>query len=275
MLRGGRWILLMAGSLGLVASAHADKTEFETGLRELGQSLFSDAERTLGRVSREESKVGEAAEWLPVARALALINAPPRTSAKRAEAEGLLRAAYEGGDERVAPVAGYYLARLRRGTAEEAALLADVRRRWPAHPLAELGVVKAGMARVYAAPDETARRAVLDGLEEEVTGLTNAMAKRELHAFIGHAALLTGGDERRALRHLVAAVKAGVPESSMRFRGYVIRIAELARSLGEVELAREYYERFQRQFPRDDRQQVVKERLAELADMPSSGKGGS
>ncbi len=275
MLRGRFWFLLAVGWVGLVAPGRAERTGLETGLRELGQSLFADAERTFGRVLRAEAEGGVPQEWLPVARALALINAPPRTAAKRAEAEALLRAAYTGDDERVAPVAGYYLARLRRGTAEEAALLQELRRRWPDHPLAQLGVVKAGMARTFAAPDATARRAVLAELEAEVAALTDRTARRELHAFIGHAALLTGGDERRAMTHLMAAVEAGVPESSMRYRGYLIRIAELARTTGEVAVAREYYERFQRLFPRDDRQQVVRERLEELADTAAAGKAGS
>lgn len=264
MSRSRCWLLLAVGWVGSVASGRAEPDTLEAGLRELGQSLFADAARTLAQVPAAETG-GTAEVWRPVARALALLNAPPRTAAKRAEAEALLREAYRGGDERVGPVAGYYLARLRRGTAEEAALLAEVRGRWPTHPLAEMGVVKAGMARVFAAPDASARGVALGELEAEVAGLTDRVARRELHAFIGHAALLTGGDERRALHHLQAAVEAGVPESSMRYRGYIIRIAELARGLGEAAVARDYYERFQRLFPRDDRQQVVRERLEELA----------
>jgi hypothetical protein len=256
-----RWLAWFLG--GLAAHAEAERPPLEAGLRELGQLLFADAAATLAAVPPGGD--GEVAAWRPVARALVLLNAPPRTAAKLTEAEALLRAGYSEGDERVAPVAGYYLARMRRGTMEEVTLMAEVRSRWPTHPLAEMGVVKAGMSRVFAAEDAPAREKVLVELEGEVAGLTDRVARRELHALIGHATLVTGGDARRALRHLLAAVEAGVPESSMRFRGYIIRIAELARELGETALAREYYERFQELFPRDDRQQVVRERLAELA----------
>lgn len=260
------WALAAAPGRGDTYPAAGGSEALKPVLRQMAVLLFSDAEVSLGRIPAAEraSPLGWTVE------AMTLLQSQPRTEGKIDEAARLLERAWEEGGPAVAPVAGYFRARVPQAHAAVAdAALAmryfeELAERYPEHPLAEMGRVRHAALHLSLAESRADVAARIEHLERESAPFLDAAARRDFHSLLGHALLLHELDAAGALRHLLAAIDAGVPESSVRYRGYVIRIAELARVTGEAETAREYYNRFLEEFPRDDRRHMIEQRLRDL-----------
>lgn len=160
--------------------------------------------------------------------------------------------------------AAYLLGRLRQlnGEAEEPAEFLTLIRAHPQHPLAQLARVKLIMRRLYAltgAPP-AARLEAAEALGAEIT---LPALQSDFHLVMGDAYIFFGDQREAALRHLGAAERLGIPSSAT--RGTVlVQIGELARLTGDAALARQSYQAFLDNYPRDIRQQIVRDRLAEV-----------
>jgi hypothetical protein len=213
--------------------------------------------------------------------ALALLNVTPKTRTTTAEARRLLtelatadplsdvglRARYFLG--RIAQVHDYEpnfatAAQHYRGLIDDA----------PAHPYAQLALVKYVLVRLYTAlpADERSRR--FAELEALAPLATHPIAVRDYHYAMGVAHLALDGSEERALQHLLRAEAAGIAQARTRATVYT-RIAELARRQAQTELAVQFYHKFLAEFPQEGRATLIRERLAALGETAFAHSDGA
>lgn len=140
----------------------------------------------------------------------------------------------------------------------------------PEHLFAQLGLAKLALIRLYdpAAAGEVGTRYA--ELADMGRALTHPPAVRDFHYFMGIACLSLGLSEEAALQHLLQAESVGIVQARTRASLYV-RIGELARRAGRQELAATYYGRFLREFPRELRTTVIRERLAAMTPENEAG----
>jgi hypothetical protein len=82
-------------------------------------------------------------------------------------------------------------------------------------------------------------------------------------AAMGEAYIFYGDQRGPSLRHLQAAAAIGTPSSATR-ANVLVQIGELARLTDAQDVAAASYRAFIAEFPRDLRQQIVRDRLAEV-----------
>ncbi len=132
------------------------------------------------------------------------------------------------------------------------------------HPLAQLARVKLLMRRLYPAITDTSTPAArLQVAETMGQDIVLPSLRADFHLAMGDAYIFYGDQREPALRHLVEAERLGITSSAT--RGTVlVQMGELARLTNDRTLAAESYRRFLADFPRDIRQQIVRDRLAEV-----------
>lgn len=160
--------------------------------------------------------------------------------------------------------ATFLLGRMRQlaGETEEPPEFTALIERHPAHPLAQLARLKLVLRRLYA-QDATPPAARLKAAEALGRELALPGLQCDFHLAMGDAYIFFGDQREQALQHLVAAEQLGIASSGT--RGTVlVQIGELARLTGDKELAVRSYRAFLDGFPRDIRQQIVRDRLAEV-----------
>jgi hypothetical protein len=212
---------------------------------------------------------GEAAEGVSAAVRLKAATAALQTPAlaehdsQRIKQELAALIAAEPGSE-TGLAARYLLGRLRQledGISEPPEFIALTNDR-PQHPLAQLAAVKLLLRRLYAdgiaAPAERLRAAEVLG-----KSLTLPALRGDFHLAMGDAYIFYGDKRAPALRHLRAAEDIGIPSAATR-ANVLVQIGELARLTGDRETAVQSYRVFLADFPRDLRQQIVQDRLAEM-----------
>lgn len=134
---------------------------------------------------------------------------------------------------------------------------------------AELARVKLAVLELYALPagDPAERLAAVNGL---LAGAQTDMARRDLHRLAARGIMFYNLAPADALNHLLAADAigglTGTPAADQ-----LVQIGELAWDTGQVDLAKRYYERLHREFPRDVRGYLMDQRLAG-APVPARGK---
>lgn len=193
--------------------------------------------------------------------AVTLVNVQPKTSANIERAAAILEV-LRGNDE-LGITATYYLARLEqvhRFTPDPGKALErydQLYREHPGHPLAQMGVVKAALLRLYIT------RLPFEEVEATGVKLSDPDAVRDFHLVLADAAGRLGLSDEQALKHLLAAEQAGL--AKRKTAGDVwIRIGELARLSGKRDLAARYYGKFLEDFPNDQRAFLVRERSTAL-----------
>jgi tetratricopeptide (TPR) repeat protein len=235
-----RWLVI-----GVIATAGA--LADDAAWRDAARLLVDDAHRQF--VARGD-RLGEA---------IALLNVQPKTSGNIERAAELLDR-LRGADE-IGIAATYYLARLeqihrfRPNPQRALALYAELFRQHPHHPLAQSGVVKAALMRLYGGDADFAE------IEASGRQLTIPEAVRDFHLALADAAGRLNLPAEKQLEHLLVVERVGVAKRKTAADLYV-RIAELARESGRAELARQFYGKFLAEFPNDQRVRLVKERLA-------------
>ena len=132
----------------------------------------------------------------------------------------------------------------------------------PQHPLAQLAAVKVILRRLYAEGPETPG-ARLQAAEQLGRGVTLPALRCDFHQAMGDAYIFHGDRREPALRHLRAAEALGIPSAAAR-ANVLVQIGELARLTGDGAVAEWSYRKFLADFPRDLRQQIVRDRLAEI-----------
>lgn len=196
-------------------------------------------------------------------RAIALLGSPAASGddVRRAKAElGATVAA--GGDGDAVVAALYLLGRLEQ-LSEGTAVPREFETLWrehAGHPLAQLATLKSLLRRLYAEGAEAAEDRLAAGEEGGAT-ITVPDLRRDYHLAMGEAYIFHGDRRGPALRHLRAARALGIPSAATR-ADVLVQIGELARLTGDRAGAAESYRAFLAEFPRDLRQQIVRDHLA-------------
>lgn len=136
------------------------------------------------------------------------------------------------------------------------------------HPLAQLAWVRWALLTLYdgnSSTDTTTARAKLARVEREGAALTDPLAIRDFHLLLAYAYPDLAPSDEAMLRHLVAADATGLLRWQTQ-RDLYVQIVETALTLGRTEVVRTYFERYEAAFPRDQRRQLLGERIAALLE---------
>lgn len=133
-----------------------------------------------------------------------------------------------------------------------------------AHPLGQLAAFKILLRRIYSIGPESAHSRLRAGEKLSAVFMLPAL-RSDYHVAMGEAYIFHGDRQMEALRHFRAAIDIGIPVSATR-ANVLVQIGELARLAGERASSAESYRAFIAEFPRDLRQQIVRDRLAEVED---------
>lgn len=198
-------------------------------------------------------------------RAIAVLDAPAASAddVRRVRAE-LSALADDAGQPGEASVALYLLGRLEQltdGTIDPVAFQ-RLRTEHGDHPLAQLAALKVLLHRLYADGAETSDARLAHG-EALAPTFTLPALRCDYHLAMGEAYIFHGDRVAPALRHLRAAAALGIPSAAAR-ANVLVQIGELARLTGDRAVAAASYRAFLGEFPRDLRQQIVRDHLAEV-----------
>ena len=198
-------------------------------------------------------------------RAVALLGAPAVSADDNRHARAELAAIIAtDGSSADALTARYLLGRLKQLADDEIdpPEFQTLRAQQPGHPLAQLAALKVLLRRLYSDGLESADERLRHG--EGLSGVITLPALRsDYHLAMGEAYLFHGDRREPALQHLRAAAAIGIPSAATR-ANVLVQIGELARLTGAKDVAADSYRAFIVEFPRDLRQQIVRDRLAEV-----------
>lgn len=240
----------------------------------------AEAGHQFRRAHEQFQRAGESRE-ARFGRAVTLLNVQPKTRDNIEAAAEAFRALHaQTPDDEVGVAARYFLARVEqmhryqpkpdRAMAHFAALFAE----HPNHFYGQLALVKWGMLRLYDPANTEADRAdLLDELEAKGRRLNHEDARRSFHMMMADAICRFERSDERAMEHLLVVDELGVMTRTAEADLYV-RIGELARLAGRLDLARRYYRRMLERFPRDTRGYMVRERLEQMGGGNAAATGG-
>lgn len=202
---------------------------------------------------------------------------PPVAEGRLAELTATLTELARDGDE-IAATALYLQARLCQVHTTPAdygralALYQELAQRFPTSHWAQLGRVKTGFIQLYALAEPADPATRLRGVEQLLPAITEPELKRDLQLQLGWAGLFYKRPIDEVLPHLMAADRIGglpgiIPED------LVVQIAELSMRAGHLQQARDYFERFLREYAVSLRRYNVQQRLAELVRQMEKADG--
>lgn len=239
-----------------------------TGWRALADGRYREALAAFRQPGQSrEAQVGEA---------LALLNLQPVTAANRAAASALAKAIADGPPEDLWTAQARYLlgriAQIHTVPADFAAARAHYQWLIDRQPGSETGqdaLVRFAIVQLTEVVPAGELRRRYDGLVAMEPLASDVATRRDFHLTLAEACLDHDFGLERALRHALAADAAGVRQP-LRAATLWVRIAELARNLGQKEVARRYYRRFLAEVGTNDlREKLVREHLAALG--PEAG----
>lgn len=206
-------------------------------------------------------------------RGVTLLALQPVSQAQIEQARSILSALTENQADEAALGAWFYLARIaqhHRAQAEPAEAARCYRRLLELAPdsaWAQSALGRLALLELYA-PDGRGTLEQRFARVSDLLGLARTPEARcDLHWLMAEAVAFHRLPEARALPHLIAAEETGRLDVVTR-PDVLVQIAELARRTGEAASAREYYLRFLRDYPRDNRDYLVRQRLAALDAAP-------
>lgn len=224
--------------------------------------LFKESYQTFGDIDTREGRLG---------RASLLLLQQPKTDANIARATAELEAlASQSPSDETAITARYLLGRIahaHRTPTDPAAAAVHYRQLIAEHPehfLADQARIKLALIEIYEAGlsrEELLSR--IDRIGRDADALSRPGSRRDLHLLLATACSNLRLDDRRCLRHYLAADQAGVTRPILR-ANVTVAIGELASRAGQADLARRYFERYLAEFQRDYRRTFVKDKLAAL-----------
>lgn len=223
---------------------------------------FEEARAAFAALEGREARLGEAT---------ALLNVQPKTEYNIQRAADLLDAvAATDPRDSLGLNARYLRARIedvhrfQPDSREAARLYRALLQDAPSgHLLAEQAAVALALLELFGGIAEGAPLERLGRAEALGAGLESGEARRDFHLMLGRAWLYFDQDRARALEHFEAAWSAGILNFTNR-ADTLMAIGELSRGLERFDRAREAYQAFLAEFPRDDRVIDVRERLAQL-----------
>ncbi len=136
------------------------------------------------------------------------------------------------------------------------------------HPLAQLAVIKLGILQLYN-PSAEDVSAVFSQTENRLDLLTDSIVIRDFHILLSEAYERHNLSKSKGLEHLMAAQEID-PAIRLLDNSFIIRVADLARELGDYELSIRYYREFLNLFQRDVRRFQVARTLERLSSVTKS-----
>ena len=133
----------------------------------------------------------------------------------------------------------------------------------PRHFWGQAAASKYGFLLLYRQIPPEERERSFRELELLAVNLPSPYLRSNFHFMLGTEAVRFDFLPERALFHFVEADRAGLIKGRARTDG-LLRVGELARRLGERELAARYYRRYLSEFRRDPPRDFVRARLQEL-----------
>ncbi len=212
-----------------------------------------------------------------LARAAAMLDDQPVTDTGLREAEALL-VAVAGGTDELAAQATYLQTRLYQmhfaqpDFPKAAELLRALAARLPQSHWAQLGLVKLGLLQLYALPEPSGPAARLAVTEALLARITEKSLQRDLHLQLGLAGVFWKQPLAGVLEHLLAADRIG-GVAGQASEDLIAQIAELSFRDGQDAQARQYYERYLREYPTSGRCFTVRVRLQMLDERAAAAKG--
>lgn len=202
-------------------------------------------------------------------RAIALLDKQPITAAQLDEARREFAALADSGTDDCAQGARFFVGRIAQHHLVEpdvAEASRQFRRLIAEHPdsiWAQTALSRLALLEIYAMNPDLLPADRIAAAEKVLVHARSPTARCELHYVIANAILFYRLPEATALPHLLAAEQTGRLEWNER-GDVLVQIAELSRLAGDTAQAAEYYQKFLKENPRDQRHYIVKERLAEL-----------
>ncbi len=210
--------------------------------------------------------------------ALNLINKQPKTQANLERARGLFSEVYSSeGMEGLGVTARYYVGRIREvhqfdsDLVEAERIYGEILAANPRHFYAQLAATRYALIRFYTVASREEQMERFEELEPLAENLVRPGIRSQFHNLMGDLATRYELPLEKALYHYREAVSAGIQNFRIR-RDVLVSVGEIAKELGEVSIAVDFFERFLREFPRDKRNILIRERLAvlkrQLSDVP-------
>lgn len=228
---------------------------------ELGaQGSFAEAIAAL-----PEDPKGEEAVFT---RAMLSFNRQPRSAGNLTTAADLLAGlAREGTTAELRARSLYFQARaetlLQPDGSQAAALYERLWRDYPDESYGQRGVVHLLLMAFYGPGDEDTVLAAVAGFEIQAERLTDPVVRSQFHQVAARGYLHLGGQDERALEHLLQVAALGVARREA-LGDLHVSIGQLAGDMDLPDLAREHYTRFLHDYPHDPRAYTVKALLAAL-----------
>ncbi len=248
------------------------------------EAAASAAWGDMGRLLQQEAAIGferlhkhQPTREIQYGYAVSLINRQPKTQSNLDKALAIFADLQKEGDD-LSVKSLYFKGRIHEYHDLEpdvTTALASYREliaKYPDHTFAQIAATNLAFCLLYEStpPEEKARR--VEELSQIASRLTLPAAKRELNRIIGGYLLMTEDKPAEALPYLVAASRIDFRRFTARIDNYV-RIAEAARQVGQNDLAIEFYSKFLNETTRDNRAQLISERLESLK--AAAGQGTS
>ncbi len=133
----------------------------------------------------------------------------------------------------------------------------------PRHFWGQATASKYGFLQLYRQNSPAERERLFRELEPLAENLTSPFLRSNFHFILGTAAVRFGILPERALFHFIEADRGGLISGRARTDG-LLRVGELARQVGEWQLAARYYRRYLEEFRRDPPRDLVRDRLREV-----------
>jgi len=212
-------------------------------------------EEALRRIGPEPATRPERLAW-----AAAELGRQPVTDDHVRAAEQVVTALAQGDDE-IGAQAEYLRARLYQlhyatpDPARATELFLALADRRPQSHWAQLGLVKLAMMRIYAPPGPPSADRLAPA-EALLARIHEPQLQRDLHLQIGQAGVALGLPTRRFLPHFVAADRLGGLTGAA-LEDLIVQIGTLSFRAGEYPQAREYFERYLREYPTNIRAYAV------------------
>lgn len=204
-------------------------------------------------------------------RAVALLDDQPVTSAKLDEAHRLFSELAGSGADDFAQGARFFLGRIAQhhavqpAPAEASRQFRQLLNEYVDSIWAQTAISRLALLEIYALNLEQSPAERIAAAEKLLGYTRTSTAESELRYVIANAIFFYRLPSAGALQHLLAAERLGRLGWNER-REVLVQIAELSRLAGNASQAAEYYRKFLKENPRDQRHYIVKERLEQVSD---------
>jgi len=209
-------------------------------------------------------------------RGVALLDRQPVSPGQVEEARQLFIALADSGPDDPAAGSRFFLGRIAQhhlaepDAAEAARQFHELITRYEGSVWAESAFGRLALLEIYELNPTWSPAARIAGVEQLLAHAHTPAAQSEVHLAIADAIFFYRLPPAGTLPHLLAAERLGRLDWTARME-VLVQIAELSRLTGERKQAAQYYRQFLKENPRDLRDYIVRERLAQM-ERPGGAK---